>query len=109
MKELATEVEFFWDGGAEIGGVTTWSRELPDRRLAIIADGYEQTRLIVQGRTIDEYEGLAEAVHAAGQIARAILSAQMQEWGHERPHRSQRPIRLREGTVRRRAMINTCG
>jgi len=80
MKELATELEIFWDGGAEIGGVTTWSRELPDHRLAIIADGYDQTRLIVQGRTIGEYAGLAEAVHAAGQMARAILSAQMQEW-----------------------------
>lgn len=80
MKELATELEIYWEGGTEIGGVTTWSRELPDRRLAIITDSYEQTRLIVQGRTIGEYAGLAEAIHATGQMARGILSAQMKEW-----------------------------
>lgn len=80
MKELATELEIYWDGGTEIGGVTTWSRELPDRRLAIIIDGYEQTRLIVQGRTIGEYAGVAEAVLAAGRIAQRQLSAQMKDW-----------------------------
>lgn len=80
MKELATELELHWDGGTEVGGVTTWSRELPDHRLAIIADGYGHTTLIVGSRIVGEHAGLAEALHAAGQMARAILSAQMQEW-----------------------------
>ncbi|MGB8404545.1 MAG: hypothetical protein WCE30_10835 [Mycobacterium sp.] len=80
MKAIASELESYWDGGDEHGGYTVWSRELPDRNLAIIAEGYGTARLIVSHETIGQYQTVAEAVLDAGPIARAILSAQMTGW-----------------------------
>lgn len=85
MKELATELELHWDGGAEHGGYTAWSRPLPDSTLAIIVEGYGKARLSINtaGRAsvpVDEYLTVAEAVLAAGRIAQRQLSAQMKEW-----------------------------
>ena len=80
MKALATELEEFWT--LTPNGV--WSRILPDGRPITIAPRASAKRgwyqLIVDHRGIAEVDTLAEAIVAAGSIARNQLANEARTW-----------------------------
>ena len=88
MKDLALELELYWEM-APVG----WSRELPGGRTITISS-YQRGRtggykLTVERKTVADVETLAEAIVAAGSIAREQLANQARTWARDLQIRSQ--------------------
>ena len=80
MKELATELKLYWDEAGDVSHFKRWSRYLPNGELAVIvADEYAY--LFVDSGMIGSGPfSLAEALHAAGEIARQQLAHEAEAW-----------------------------
>jgi hypothetical protein len=80
MKELATELQLYWEPAEDVSHFQRWSRILPNGDLAvIIAD--EHAYLFVEGAMIgSKPDTLAGVLHMAGEIARQQLAHEAETW-----------------------------
>lgn len=79
MKDLATELELYWEPAEDVSHFRRWSRILPNGDLAvIIAD--EHAYLFVEGAMVGGLSTLVEVLHAAGEIARQQLAHEAETW-----------------------------
>ena len=76
MKAIATELELHWHRDT-VSHFDSYTRTLPSGELAVILYGETMTGetayLFVAGGMVNKFEGIAEAVNAAGDIARQQL------------------------------------